>query len=135
MDHRQAAHLRHIQLDGADYYKKIGLLLTIVYTRIDQCTPNAGPAESDQLQSFAKGCNLPKQSFVEGSFRSVKATKLGREIHDASRPSVLSIALMNTCAVASIAPRHEIPNLADLCIPQGIWIGGLRQFVQPLPDF
>lgn len=38
-------------------------------------------------------------------------------------------------ALAGIAPRHEIPHLADLCISQGIRIGFLRQFVHSLPDF
>lgn len=44
-------------------------------------------------------------------------------------------ALVNTRALAGIAPRHEIPHLADLCISQGIRIGFLRQFVHSLPDF
>src|ERR1700759_664995 len=46
-----------------------------------------------------------------------------------------STALVNTSALACITSRYETPHLTDLCIPQGLWIRLLGQFVQLLSDF
>ncbi len=37
--------LRHSQLDEPTYYQKIGLVLTIVYARVGQCTPKGAERE------------------------------------------------------------------------------------------